>query len=552
MSAAARLAERPPTLQAAVETVLARDHGEITFLLEEGPVKLRAARLVEEAGRGARLLRERGIEPGDRVAVLGPNRPEWVRWALATWLAGAVLVPIPHPVLIADRSAFGELVGSLVRAAGCRMVIVAPHVAGVVPEGQALPWDSPLPRRTLDRDHEGGPGELAVIQFTSGSTASPKGAALTHAAVVSAIFGLADAVGLLPGEDRLASWLPYFHDYGLFCYLLMPLLTGTDLLTLPTELFAQEPARWFRMLTHGRATMTGGPPSTWAVALRATERSAQPVDLSSTRMAYMAAEPVDPVLVDRLVTSAPQMGLDPQALGAGYGLAEATLTVTRTPSGRGIRIEAVDLSALSRGRAEPATGGTMKRVVSCGPPVGDIQCRIAGADGPLPDRRVGEIEVRGSTIMSGYVGADAPDPFRDGWLRTGDLGYLAEGELYVTGRIKDVIIVLGQNYSPEDIEWAAARVPGVRPGRSVAFPRPGTEDEIVVVVEPRAESEPEGLEGRVRAAVMAAVGLIPREVVVLPRGSIPKTTSGKLQRAAARDAYGRLRSANEAGPGVGS
>lgn len=546
------MTDRPADMAAALDAAAGTGGGRITFLLEDGPITLPVARIVEEARRAARVLAERGVEPGDPVGLLGPNRPDWVRWAFAIWLAGGVLVPMPYPLRVADRSAFGEQTGALLRAAGCDSCVVAPEAGGVVPEAAAVPWNAPLPSRPVDRGHSPGAGDLAVIQFTSGSTASPKGAALTHFAVASAVFGLAEALELRPGEDRLASWLPYFHDYGLFSYLLLPVLSGTELLSLPTERFARAPLGWFRMLSEGRATVTGGPPSAWAVALRAAERSAGSLDLSPIRMAYMAAETIDPGLVDRFEEAAPGLRLSARALGTGYGLAEATLTVTRTPPGSGIRIDEVDLAALARGRADPAVDGPAKRVVTCGPPLAYMECRVAGPDGALPDRVVGEVEVRGPSVMSGYVGPDAPDPFRDGWLRTGDLGYLADGDLYVTGRIKDLIIVLGQNYPPEDIEWAAARVPGVRPGRAVAFTRPGTEDEIIVVVEPRGDPDPDELAGQVRAAVTAAVGLTPREVVVLPRGAVPKTTSGKLQRAAARQAYGRLRGVSAGDPRDGS
>jgi fatty-acyl-CoA synthase len=542
----------PPNLQAALEAASGEDRGRITFLLEDGPVTMLVRQIVDDATRAARVLQQRGVEPGDRVGLVGPNRPDWVRWAFAVWLAGAVLVPMPYPIRVADPSAFREQIGALFRAAGCRRCVVAPEAGDVLPAPSAIPWSVPVPPRSVDHDHHPRADELAVIQFTSGSTASPKGAVLTHSAVLSTVFGLTAALGLRPGQDRLASWLPYFHDYGLFSYLLLPVFAGTELVSLPTEQFARAPDRWLQMLSDTRATVTAGPPSAWAVTLRAAERSAESLDLSSMRMATMAAETIDPRLVDRMEEAAPGMRLDPRALGTGYGLAEATLTVTRTPPGSGVHVDEVDLGALSRGRADPAGVGPSKRVVSCGSPLAFIECRLGGPDGALPERAVGEIEVRGPSVMSGYVGPETPDPFRDGWLRTGDLGYLANGELYVTGRIKDLIIVLGQNYPPEDIEWAAGRVPGVRAGRSVAFTRPGTEDEIVVVVEPRGDSEPDELAGRVRAAVTATVGLTPREVVVLPRGAISKTTSGKLQRAAARQAYTRLRGVSAEGPGDGS
>jgi fatty-acyl-CoA synthase len=448
-------------------------------------------------------------------------------------------VPLPIPVRVIDRKAYGYRIRSLIRAAGCVRTLVDPVFTDLLPEDVALSWDMPLPTHAVDVASSVGPERAAVIQFTSGSTAAPKGATLSHAAVIAAVWGLAEATDVDPDRDCFFSWLPFFHDYGLFCYLALPLFTGTDLVALPTERFAERPARWFQGLTRSRATWTGGPPGAWAVALRASTRASEPIDLSRLRSANMAAEMIDPALVERARQMVNTMRLDPAALAAGYGLAEATLTVTRTPPGHGfrLRLDPVDLEALARGMAEPAGEGPLKRVVSCGSPLPGTEVRIAGPRGVVPERQIGEIQVRGPSLMSGYVGQDVPDPFVDGWLQTGDLGYKAGGELYVTGRIKDIIIVLGQNYPPEDIEWAAGQVPGVRAGRTVAFGRPGIEGELVVAVEARAGADWEELEERVKAAVLAEVGLTPREVLVLQPGTIPKTTSGKLQRSAVREVY---------------
>jgi fatty-acyl-CoA synthase len=540
----------PPTLQAALVGDLGRASGRFTFLLEEGERVHSVADLLEDAHRACGYLQEM-VEPGDRVALLGPNRPEWVRWAAAIWCAGATLVPLPVPLRVFDRAAYGDRLRSLVRAAGCARTVLDPTYRELLPEDH-IPWDIPLPRRLPSALPTVDPEQPAVVQFTSGSTASPKGAVLSHRAVVMGVWGVANHLGIAPGRDRLFSWLPYFHDYGLFGHLVLPLFTGTDLTVLPTERFAARPARWLSGLSRSRATWTGGPPSAWAVGLRASLRSGDSVDLSALKHARLAAEMIDPDLVDRLLESSDALRLDPAALGAGYGLAEATLSVTMTRPGDGIRLDEVGLESLTIGRAEPAGRGPTKRVVSCGRPYTGMEVRIAGPDGVVPERTVGEIQARGPALMSGYIGAPSGDPFVDGWLRTGDLGYIADGHLHVTGRIKDLIIVLGQNYAPEDVEWAACRVSGVRAGRAVAFGRPGTEGELVVAIEAQPGADPEQLKAQVTAAVLAQVGLTPREVLVLPQGSIPKTTSGKLQRSAVREAYRASGAAPIGGAGAGA
>jgi fatty-acyl-CoA synthase len=285
--------------------------------------------------------------------------------------------------------------------------------------------------------------------------------------------------------------------------------------------------------------MTPGPTSAWDAALRVASRRPRGIDLSSLRVCTLAAEAIEPRVLDRLLTFGGELGLHPDAPNGAYGMAEATLAVTLGQGPERIRVDAVDRDALvSTGVARPgADGPSAKRVVSCGPPVPGAQVRIAGSDGPAPERQVGQILLRGPALMRGYLGAEHEDPFEDGWLRTGDLGYLADGELYVTGRLKDMVIVMGRNYPSLDLEWAAERVDGVRVGRSVAFGTDAGEGEAIVVVESSRGEDVDALPRTVWKAVANAIGIVPREVIVLRGGSIPFTTSGKLRRSWVRQAY---------------
>jgi fatty-acyl-CoA synthase len=269
--------------------------------------------------------------------------------------------------------------------------------------------------------------------------------------------------------------------------------------------------------------------------MRAAQRRGERPDLGSLEAAYFAAEGVDPEVAGKMLETARDFGFRPEALGATYGLAEAVMAVSYPAVGTGLHVDQVSLHELAdSGVAAPAGDGPARSMISCGEPL--MEVRIGGSDRVLPERHVGEIQVRGPSLMSGYVGAAALDPFIDGWLQTGDLGYLADGELYVAGRAKDMMIALGHNYYPEDFEWAAGRVAGVRPGRCVAFSRPGTE-EIALLVEPSDDSDTDELGREVKRAVADAIGVSPAEVVVLPRGTVEKTTSGKLRRAAMREAF---------------
>lgn len=526
----------PLTIPEALLAAADRDAGGLVFHLEEGPQRLTFPELAERAQRGASRLAALGIEPGDAVGLLGPNCPEWAVWSFAAWSVGAVLVPVQIPLRVRNPDAFRIQLRNLVAAGGCRRVLADPRFAGLLPEDVAVAWGesgnwsaAPHPAPSLD--------SAAVLQFTSGSTAAPKGALLTHAAVSAQMDLLRAGYRYPDGSPRpVLSWTPFFHDLGLFAGLVQPAYTGSTTHYLPTERFAADPAEWLRLAEATRPAVTVGPSTAFGSALRAAERRDERIDLSSLEAAYFAAEGVDPDVSRRMVERARDFGLRPEAIGASYGLAEAVMAVSYSYVGTGLILDRVSVSELAVAAvATPAGDEPCRTMISAGPPHTDV--RIAGSDGDtLPQRHVGEIQVRGPSLMSGYVGDDVPNPFADGWLCTGDLGYLAEGELYVTGRQKDLVISLGHNYYPEDFEWAAARVDGVRPGRCAAFNLPGTE-EIVVLVEASDGKPSQRLEREVRRAVVDAVGVAPSAVAVLPPGAVEKTTSGKLRRRAIRDAY---------------
>ncbi len=526
-----------------------------TFHVDGGPVTISAAALVEQAETTASVLTSLGVRSGDRVGIIGRNRPEWLRSALACWAAGATAVPLPFHLRIRDPNAFARGLERLIRTAACRVVLSEDRFLGSLPADVAVPWDvgagageSPPPdgdgridALASDRSHD----DLAVVQFTSGSTAEPKGACLTHRSVLAAVSGYAAVLGARPGVDRFVSWLPFFHDWGLFGFALRPLMLGCDVHVLPTERFAASPERWFRVVTDVRATMTAGPPSSVLAALRSLGDTGRDgaLDLSSIRWFHLGAERTDPNAVDEIAARTGRMGMRPEAIGTSYGMAEATLGLTGARPGTGQRFDHVDPDALARGIAEPVRPGLGRRVTSCGPPLPSVRLRITDGAQVLPTRRVGEIQAAGPSIMRGYLG-DGPEPtdqpFDDGWLRTGDLGYLADGELFVVGRRKDLIIAQGRNVAPEDAEWAAARVEGVRAGRVVAFAPPDApEGTMVVALEATRDADLDSLPARVRHAVTDAVEVIPAEVLVLDDGAIPKTTSGKLRRSEVRERHRR-------------
>lgn len=531
----------PSTLFDALLDVASEGRGRTTFHMADGQVVVAPDELAADAVGGARALAAMGVRPGDVVGLLGPNRPEWLRWAFSTWAAGAVLVAIPFPLHVRDPEGFRRQVRALTGAAGCRRVLADPGLLEHVPDDLAVSWD--FPHRREDGaafEPPPPPAGRAVIQFTSGSTAMPKAAVLPHAAVLAATRTL-QLFYRPTDQDHLLSWLPFFHDNGLFLHMVTPVLLGLQSHIIPTERFARNPLVWFRVVAEVGGTLTSGPSSGWAAALRTAMRRPDGIDLSTLELAVLSAEMVQPAVVELLIEDGRRFGLRPNVLANGYGMAEATLSVAVSPRGGGIRMEEIDVGALAGGRAVPARGGPRKRVASSGPPMPDVEVRVVGPDGgDRGEREVGEVHVRAPSLMAGYIGENAPQPFVDGWLRTGDLGYRSDGELFVTGRSKDVLIVFGRNYLPEDIEWAAGAVEGVRPGRCIAFSPPdGSDGEVYVAIEPTPGSTAETLVTRVRQAVFNSVGIPLRDVLILPKGSIPMTTSGKLQRGEVRARFAR-------------
>lgn len=513
------------------------DAGELVFHLEGGARRIPASELWEASCRRAELLFEKGVRPGSHVGLVGPNNPQWTAWAFGIWAAGATVVPLQHPLGIRDKEVVEKQLRRLAERARCHTVLSDERFKDAFGKSPVISWDESLPGVASNLDVSAiRPDDVAVIQFTSGSTGDHKGVVLEHGRILYALHQTAIGLGVTP-TDRFLGWAPLYHDLGLFGYLVRPLVAGCEGNILPTERFARDPGEWFRTLSKTRATLTTAPSSGYAVALKHAGRDPHGIDLSELRSAIFGAEMTAPDVVDRLRTEGPRYGLSPAALAGSYGMAEATLTISLQPGG--MRTETKEIDQLAGGRG--SGGGPTRRICSCGPPVPETRVRITSRNGEqVPDGIVGEIEVQARGLMRGYLDVEPSSTFReDGWFPTGDLGYLSRGEVFVTGRIKDIVIAMGANYAPEDIEWAAEGVGGVRKGRAVAFGRTDRDGEIVVALEARDGADVDRLPTQVARAISSSVGLAPKEVVVLPKGAIPKTTSGKLKRSTVRDAYER-------------
>ena len=523
--------------------------GEIAVVDEAGRSTSTWAELHERAIAVGGALQAAGVGPGDCVALVARTSLDLVLAIRAVWLAGgcSLVSPLPGP------RATPELVRqSLARRLDqADPVLVVPDerhrglaeaAAGsrlVLPLAQLVSESAPREAPAVDG------ATPAVVQFTSGSTADPRGAVVTRGALTAYAGAHRAAFGLDPG-DRLVSWLPLYHDLGLISGPFMAAAVGHDAVLCPTETFAGSPGSWCDLLAQERATCTIAPDFAYGVAAR-TLAGSRRLDLSRLRAAFDGGEQIRPANGRALGAAGERHGLSPGVLVPGYGLAEATLAVSLSPLERGLDLDHVDRGVLERERrADPVDPGApaATALARLGPPLPGTEVRIVAGGVVADERAVGEVEVRSPSITPGYLGRPelADELFDDGWLRTGDLGYLAEGELVVCGREKDVIVLGGRNVQPDELEELAGAVEGVRRGSVIAF---GLADEtverVVVVAEWRG-----GDVGKARSEIGRVLGrelgITPADVVLVEPGTAPKTSSGKLMRGAARDAYlaGRL------------
>jgi len=441
--------------------------------------------LDEASVRAAHAYLEAGIEPGDLVGVLMSTDPRYFVTIFGLWRAGAAVSILPAAGGFGDDTGAARRLARIIEATGMRHLVLDPASSAVgkelselVPRLTILGPSPASTRAAASRLPAVHPESLAVVQFTSGSTSAPKGVMLTHRTVMA---GLRACVvsGALSPDDVLVQWVPTFHDMG-FIGLLSALLNGADVHVFTPVAFLRRPARLLEYFAEHHGTILAGPNFSYDYLLDAMppERLAA-LDLSSWRLAFNGAEPVSAATVRRFRAALAPAGVAESVMYPVYGMAEATLSVSYPRLGEAARIIAVDRTALAAGGAVRVLPGghflpgrAAKEVVSAGRPVHGIEVRISSDRGALlPPGRLGEVQIRGDAVTSGYYAAPEATArlFDGGWLRTGDLGFQLDGELYVTGRLKEMLIVHGQNFFPEDVEAIAREVPGVYRRRCVAF-----------------------------------------------------------------------------------
>lgn len=533
---------------------------QITCLADDGSQSISFRRLADGAAAIAAGLQRAGLEPRQCAAIMLPTSPEYFDVYFGILAAGGIPVPIYPPTRASQLEEHVLRHAGILANAQARILVTVPEAKVVARLLQArVPGLRHVvtPQALAERGGAFTPvalrgDDLAFIQYTSGSTGAPKGVALTHANLLANIRAMARTIEASP-RDVFVSWLPLYHDMGLIGAFLGTLYVGCPLVVMSPLAFLSKPSRWLRAIHDWRGTLSAGPNFAWELCIkRIDEAELEGLDLSCWRLAFNGAEAVNPDTLARFQQRFARYGLKPEAVTPVYGLAEAAVGLLFPPLHRGPLIDRVQREAFTRsGRALPAAAddATALRFVSCGRPLPGHAVRIVDdADREVDERIEGHLHFRGPSATQGYFRnpQETARLFHDGWLDTGDRAYVAAGEVYVTGRVKDIIIRGGRNLYPEQIEDAVGAVDGVRKGCVAAFGAPDPErgtERLIVLAEVRATGAEERarLHAAVARAVLDAIGEPPDEIVLAPPHAVLKTSSGKIRRAACRALYERGR-----------
>jgi fatty-acyl-CoA synthase len=501
-----------------------------------------------------------GLKRGDRVALVAETNPNFQRFFFGCQYAGLVPVPVPPPLQLGGGHEYTGHLRRLLSDSQAR-VCVGPTEYGAflaeASEGLHLQFigsaeafshfpANPAELRPLEAD------ELAHLQYTSGSTRFPRGVMITQSAVMSNLSCTVQHLQMQP-NDRAVSWLPYYHDMGLVGLVLAPVVSQMSVDYLGTREFAMRPRQWLVRMSESKATISFGPPFGYELCARRLRREdTEMLDLSAWRVAGIGAETIRPEPLLKFAEALAPAGFNKNAFLPCYGLAESSLAVSFAPLHEGLSSEWVDGKHLSESQRAVLIehNGTEAKIargnqfVNCGKPLSGHEVVIRGEDGnELPERHCGSVFVRGPSVMSGYFGDSSNHPdvlSEDGWLDTGDIGYRANGDIMITGRKKDLIIINGRNIWPQDLEYLAEQQPEVRPGDASAFavPKPDGEEQAVVVIQCR-EADVEkrqNLVDRMDRAIRAELG-VDCIVDLVPLHTLIRTSSGKLSRFRTREDF---------------
>ena len=507
----------------------------------------------------AQRLIASGIEPRDRVALIAETSPEFAALFCACIYAGAWPVPLPLPTGFGGKDGYIDQLAVQLQSSDPKILIYPPEIAEMAKAAadrqgcEGIDWESFATRAKADAElPQVNPEDICYLQYSSGSTRFPTGVAVTHKALLHNLYGHASAMDL-GTNDRVVSWLPWYHDMGLVGCFLSVIANQVSIDYLKTEHFARRPLAWLDLISRNQGnTLSYSPTFGYDICARRISSQSDVgnrFDLSRWRTAGNGADMIRPDVMQNFVNAFADAGFKASAFTPSYGLAEATLAVTVMPPGEGIRVELVEEERLSGARRNLNRPARYRAIVNCGKPLPDMEVEIRGeGDEIKSDHQIGKVWCRGPSIMHSYFrNQEATEecliPSDDGkgsWLDTGDMGYMADGYLFIVGRAKDMIIINGKNHWPQDIEWAVEQLPGFNHGDIAAFAveRDDGEEAPAVLVHCRV-SDPEErrvLRERIREKVQSVTGMSCLVELVPPR-TLPRTSSGKLSRAKAKRLY---------------
>ena len=498
-------------------------------------------------------LVDAGVGKGDRVALIAETGPDFAALFCACVFAGAWPVPLPLPTTFGGKESYIDQLAVQLHSSDPKMLIYPPEIAEMAAAAAArqgcegIDWDEfasrPAPAVDLP---EPGPDDICYLQYSSGSTRFPQGVAVTHRALLHNLYGHASSMDI-GTNDRVVSWLPWYHDMGLVGCFLSLVANQVSVDYLRTEHFARRPLAWLDLISRNKGTTLSYSP-TFGYDICARRISSQTgvaerFDLSRWRLAGNGADMIRPDVMQSFVNAFAPAGFSASAFTPSYGLAEATLAVTVMPPGEGIRVELVEEERLSGSPRDLSRPARYRAIVNCGKPLPDMDVEIRGENGEVKgDHRIGKVWCRGPSVMHSYFRNEEAtnDCLVDGWLDTGDMGYMADGYLFIVGRAKDMIIINGKNHWPQDIEWAVEQLPGFNHGDIAAFAIETSDGEEApaVLVHCRVSDPEERLKLRdeIRDKVRSITGMNCVVELVPPR-TLPRTSSGKLSRAKAKKLY---------------
>ena len=494
-----------------------------------------------------------GIAEGDRVALIAETGPEFAALFCGAIYAGAWPVPLPLPTTFGGRESYIEQLGVQLESAEPRLLLYPAEIgemaaAAAARQGcEGIDWESFAGREAREVElPEAEPDDICYLQYSSGSTRFPTGVAVTHRALLHNLYGHAASMDIGAG-DRGISWLPWYHDMGLVGCMLSMIANQVSADYLKTEHFARRPLAWLDLISRNEgASMSYSPTFGYDICARrisSQSNVAERFDLSRWRLAGNGADMIRPDVMQGFVNAFAPAGFKASAFTPSYGLAEATLAVTVMPPGEGIRVELVEEERLSGTKRDLSRPARYRAIVNCGKPLPDMDVEIRGETGrPRKDHQIGKVFCRGPSVMHSYFRNPeaTAECLADGWLDTGDMGYMADGYLFIVGRAKDMIIINGKNHWPQDIEWAVEQLPGFNHGDIAAFSieMDNGEEAPAVLVHCRV-SDPEErvrLRDTIRDKVRSITGMNCVVELVPPR-TLPRTSSGKLSRAKAKRLY---------------